>query len=243
LSRLCGTPIQSFGIVGLARFPQEAELTIGLDPIDGTRKYRDQTGDGYAVMLHLRSRAAVLYSLVYIPEHGEHGWWVEASGDRIVSGPDDPSRPAVDVIRSLPLLDPGQRPTSKAIYVIGFQHRDPEAARRITAAGLRGLSPDELPGCAYELIARGQLDGCLIHSPNVYDFPITSHLCRILGGDAVWARSSEPIDFGATWLDERANMRRLMGIVACSSDRQILHTLVELAQDWHPHRYHEGDEL
>lgn len=227
----------------LARFPHEADYTIGIDPIDGTKKYRDHTGDGYAVMLHLRSQAAVLYSLVYIPEQGEHGWWVEASGERIISGPDDPSRAAGDVLRSLAPIDLGSRRDSRTIYVIGFQHRDAEAIGRVTATGLRGVSPDDLPGCAYELIARGELDGCLIHSPNVYDFPVTSHLCRILGGDAAWVRNGETITFRETWLDDKSNMRRLPGIVACASSHEALQTLIALAKDWHPHRYHDGEEL
>jgi 3'(2'), 5'-bisphosphate nucleotidase len=227
----------------LAAFPDDAELTIGLDPIDGTRKYRDRAGDGYSVMLHLRSKEAVLYSLVFIPEFGPHGWWVEASGDRIISGPDDPSRPADDVLRSLAPIDAASRPDSRSIYVIGFQHRDAEAARRVTAAGLHGVSPDDLSGCPYELIARGELDGALIHSPNVYDFPVTSHLCRILGGDAVWTRTGEPITFRETWLDDKASMLRLSGIVACSTNRDTLQTLVDLTKNWSPNRYHDGNGL
>ena len=227
----------------LARFPQVADYTIGIDPIDGTKKYRDHTGPGYAVMLHLRSHSAVLYSLVYIPEQGEQGWWIEASGERIISGPDDPTRSAGDVLRSLAPLDPAARTDSRTIYLIGFQHRDPEAARRVQALGLKTVSLDDLTGCAYELIARGELDGCLIHSPNVYDFPVTSHLCRILDGDAVWTRNGEPITFGETWLDTKSNMLRLPGIVACSTDQATVQKLVTLAKDWHPLRYHDGDEL
>src|SRR3712207_1358010 len=34
----------------LARFAAESEYTIALDPIDGTKAYRDRAGDGYAVM-------------------------------------------------------------------------------------------------------------------------------------------------------------------------------------------------
>lgn len=227
----------------LARFPQEADYTIGIDPIDGTKKYRDHTSNGYAVMLHLRSQAAVLYSLVYIPEQGEHGWWIEASNENIISGPDDPSRAAGDVLRSLAPIDIAARPDSNTIYLIGFQHRDEEAARRVEALGLKTVSLDHLPGCAYELIARGDLDGCLIHSPNVYDFPVTSHLCRILGGDAVWTRNGEAINFRETWLDPKSNMVRLSGIVACHTHHESLLKLVGLAKDWHPLRYHDGDEL
>ena len=58
----------------LARFPEHADLVISIDPIDGTKQYRDKTGNGYAVMLHLRSKDTVHYSLVFVPEKGEHGW-------------------------------------------------------------------------------------------------------------------------------------------------------------------------
>ena len=68
----------------LARFAPEGEYTISLDPIDFTKQYCDKTGNGYAVMLHLRSSDAVHYSLVYIPELTEHGTWVEAIDEREV---------------------------------------------------------------------------------------------------------------------------------------------------------------
>jgi 3'(2'), 5'-bisphosphate nucleotidase len=227
----------------LTRFPDKADYTLGIDPIDGTKKYRDHIGNGYAVMLHLRSQTTVLYSLVYIPEQGAHGWWVEASGAQIVSGPDDLSRPAGDVLRSLPPIDLTAGITPDSVYVVGFLHRNEEAARRVTAAGLKGISQDELSGCVYEMISRNELGGCLIHSPNVYDFPVTLHLCRILGGDAVWVRNSESINFHETWLDDKAGVLRLPGIVACSSNRETLQKLIDLAKEWHPLRYHEGQCL
>ncbi len=227
----------------LAAFPADAPLTIGIDPIDGTRKYRDHAGDGYSVMLHLRSKESVLYSLVFIPEQGPQGWWVEATGDRIVSGPDDPSRPALDVLRSLPPIDLGSPPSTKTIYVNGFQRRDTEAARRVMAAGLTGISPDQLPGCPYELLASGRLGGALVHSPNLYDFPVTSHLAKLFGGNAVFVQSGEPIDFQEIWLDPKSKMLRLRGIVACSANPDDLQALCDLARDWHPDRYHDGDAL
>lgn len=227
----------------LAAFPPEAPLTIGLDPIDGTRKYRDHTGCGYSTMLHLRSKTAVLYSLVYIPELGEHGWWVEASEERLISGPDDPSRSAVDVLRSLPVTDPGVRLSSSAVYVTGFRKREGEALRRIGEAGLVGLSADQVSGCPYELLARGELSGGLIHSPNVYDFPVLAHLSQLLGGNAVWVQSGQPIDFRNLWLDDKAKMLRLSGIVAFSASRDSLKTLCELARDWNPERNSDADLL
>lgn len=227
----------------LARFPEQADLVISLDPIDGTKQYRDKTGNGYAVMLHLRSRDTVHYSLVFVPEKGEHGWWVEAHGDRIVCGPDDPARPARDVLQSLTPITTATRPDSRQIYLIGFQQRDVAAAQAVSAAGLAGVAPDDMPGSIYELLARGEFGGSLIHSPNVYDFPVSLHLARILGGDAVWVHNGEPVSFRETWLDDRADMLRLPGIVACSANRETLATLCRVAKDWHRERYHTQVEL
>lgn len=222
----------------LARFPEQAELTISLDPIDGTKQYRDKTGNGYAVMLHLRTLDTVLYSLVFIPEKSEHGYWVEATGDRMVCGPDDPSRPAGDVLRSMPNISDWKTPTERKIYLIGFQQRDVAAAKCVTEAGLVGVAPDDMPGSIYELLARGEFAGSLIHSPNVYDFPVSLQIARQLGGDAVWVHNREPVHFRETWLDDRADMLRLPGIVACSPDRQVLETLCAVARSWNPNRYH-----
>lgn len=227
----------------LARFPEQADLVISLDPIDGTKQYRDKTGNGYAVMLHLRSKDTVHYSLVFVPEKGEHGWWVEAHGDRIVCGPDDPARQARDVLQSLPPITTATRPDSRQIYLIGFQQRDVAAAQAVSAAGLVGVAPDDMPGSIYELLARGEFGGSLIHSPNVYDFPVSLHLARILGGDAVWVHNGEPVHFGETWLDDRADMLRLPGIVACSANRETLATLCRVAKDWNGERYHTQVEL
>lgn len=226
----------------LDRFPAEAELTIALDPIDGTKQYRDKTGNGYAVMLHLRSADDVLYSLVFIPEKGEHGWWVECSEHRLVCGPDDPNRPAVDVLRSLPNID-RVAPAEKKIYLIGFQQRDVAAAAKVTQAGLVGVAPDDMPGSIYELVSSSAFAGSLIHTPNVYDFPVSLQIARRLGGDAVWVHNRQPVHFRETWLDDRADMVRLPGIVACSPDRGVLETLCEVAHAWNPDRYHAGAAL
>lgn len=222
----------------LGRFPADSELAISLDPIDGTKQYRDKSGNGYAVMLHLRNAADVLYSLVYIPEKGEHGWWVEASAGRVACGPDDPSRPALDAVRSLPTFDASIPLQSRRIYLIGFQHRDRMAAERVTHAGLVGVAPDDMPGSIYELLARREFAGSLIHSPNVYDFPVSLQIARLLGGDAVWVNNGESVHFRESWLDDRADMVRLPGIVACSPDRQVLATLTEVAKGWNQDRYH-----
>lgn len=224
-------------------FPKEAELTISLDPIDGTKQYRDRTGDGYAVMLHLRSKETVLYSLVYIPEKGEHGSWFECGDGSLRCGPDDPLRPAGDVLRSLPDIQRDSMPPSKNIYVIGFQQRDVLAAKKVTETGLVGVAPDDMPGSIYPLLATGEFIGSLIHSPNVYDFPVSLQIARHLGGDAVWVHSGQPVNFSETWLDDRADMLRLPGIVACSPNPQVLATLCALAKSWNTDRYHGGTGL
>ena len=221
----------------LARFATESEYTIAIDPIDGTMQYRDKTGNGYAVMLNLRSAQTVHYSLVYIPERGPHGTWVEAVGNRVVCGEDDHARPAEEVLKTLTKVDPATRPDSKKIYLIGFQQDDPVKAQKVTDAGLEGHTSETMPGSIYELLAAGEYGGSLIHSPNIYDFPVSLHIARILGGDAVWVHNREPVHFHELWNDDRADMLRLPGIVACAINRQTLETLCDLACDWNPVRY------
>jgi 3'(2'), 5'-bisphosphate nucleotidase len=223
----------------LGRFATDAEFTIAIDPIDGTKQYRDKTGNGYAVMMLMRSVETVHYSLVFIPEKGPHGTWVEAVGNRIVCGEDDASRPAHEVLRSLAPIDHATRPKSKKIYLIGFQSKDREKAAQVTAAGLEGHTAEEMNGSIFELLARGEFGGSLIHSPNVYDFPASLQIARILGGDALWVHNAQPVHFRELWTDDRANMLRLPGIVACSPDGQTLATLCNLARDWNPERYAE----
>ncbi|MGH7316986.1 MAG: inositol monophosphatase family protein, partial [Candidatus Rokuibacteriota bacterium] len=89
----------------LGRFSADGRFTIALDPIDGTREYRDRTGNGYAVMLHLRTPDTVRYSLVYLPEDGPEGSWLEARESGIRLGPDDFTRPARAVLDALSALD------------------------------------------------------------------------------------------------------------------------------------------
>lgn len=234
--RHCG--IQAEESTGdLHLFPSDAEYTISLDPIDGTKCYRDRTGGAWAVMLHLRSAETVHYSLVFIPETGRQGTWVEAEGEHVIVGDDDPSRPAEDVLLSLPPVDSATRPDSKKIYTIGFLQRDSEVAEKINEIGLEGYTADDMPGSIFELFGRGEFGGSLIHSPNVYDFPVSLHIARAFGGDAVWIHNGEPVHFRETWLDDRADMLRLPGIVACATNRETLSKLVDLARDWNPRRY------
>jgi len=228
----------------LVKFPKQAEWTLALDPIDGTKQYRDKTGNGYCVMLHLRNATNVVASFVYVPEKGPQGWWVACTPDRLVCGSDDLNQTANQVINSLPAITPANRPaTSRKIYLIGFQSRDVLAAQQVTAAGLEGVAPDDMPGSIYELMASGEFGGSLIHSPNLYDFPVSLQIARHLGGDAVWVHNGEPVHFRETWLDDRADMLRLPGIVACSPNREILATLCHVAKNWNTDRYHTHAEL
>jgi 3'(2'), 5'-bisphosphate nucleotidase len=230
----------------LARFPADAELTIGIDPIDGTQRYRDRTGPAYSVMLHLRSKSAVLYSLVCQPEYGEHGSWIEARGRRILAGPDDPSRPAADVVRSLPEAargkEPGKTLAVPRVFVAGFQEARADVVRRVAALGIDAEDSSSDAQTGYQRIATGEVCGALFHSPNVYDFPVMMHLFRILGGDVVWAHDGKPVDFRGLWRDERANLLRLPGIVAASTDTGVLGSLVALAKGWNPARYRGAGE-
>lgn len=223
----------------LSVFAQDGELVISLDPIDGTKYFRDRTSDGYAVMLHLRNRNDVLYSLVFVPEAGREGTWVEVNGKVVKCGPDDTQRTAVEQLASLPPISPSERPDSSKIYLIGFQKRDVACSELVTKAGLEGCAPDDMPGSIYPLLATGEFGGSLIHSPNVYDFPVALHIARALGGESVWVHNGQPVNFSETWMDDRADMLRLPGIVATAVNPQTRATLMNLAKDWNPVRYAE----
>jgi 3'(2'), 5'-bisphosphate nucleotidase len=221
----------------LGRFAAQSEWVLAIDPIDGTREYRDRTGTRYAVMLHARTAEALHYSLVYLPEESPEGTWLEVRGDRIVLGPDDCTRAARTVLDGLPAVEPDRRRASRRILVSGFLGREAERARAVSAAGLDGVLGSDTPGSLYPLMANGYLGGALFHTPNVYDFPVCMHVARALGGDAVWVHDGARVDFRRTWRDERANMFRLPGIVACASDRAVLPTLIDVARDWSAERY------
>ena len=107
----------------LNAFATDSPWVIALDPIDGTKQFRDKTGDGWAVMLHLRDEKTVHYSLTFTPEEGPHGTWTQCYGGVVRCAPDDPTRPAVDVLECLPPLNETRPTDSKKIYLIGFQTR------------------------------------------------------------------------------------------------------------------------
>jgi 3'(2'), 5'-bisphosphate nucleotidase len=94
-----------------------------------------------------------------------------------------------------------------------------------------------MPGSIYPLMATGDFAGSLIHTPNIYDYPVSLHLARVLGGESVWVDTGKPVHFGEMWLDDRADMLRLPGIVATSTNREHLKTLCALARDWPKNRY------
>ena len=218
-------------------FNADSELAITIDPIDGTRQYRDRDGNGYCVMLQLQTIDDVHYSLVYVPETGEHGTWTEVKNGQIFCGEDDPSRSACDVLRSMEPWNDRREEGSKKMYMIGFQDQDPKRAESLSAIGFEGVISANMPGSIYPLMATGEFDGSLIHSPNIYDFPVSMQIARALGGDALWVHNQEPVHFKELWMDERASMLRLPGIVACSPRRENLIAMCEHAKDWNPERY------
>jgi 3'(2'), 5'-bisphosphate nucleotidase len=225
------------GTGDLTRFAERSEWTLAIDPIDGTREYRDRIGHRYAVMVHARTAESVQYSLVHLPEEGPDGAWLEVRGDRVVLGPDDPLRPARAVLDALPPIAAAHRAASRRILVSGFLGREAERVRAVSATGLEGVLGTDTPGSLYPLMASGYLAGALFHTPNVYDFPVCMHVARAFGGDAVWVHDGARAHFRRVWRDERANMVRLPGIVACASDPRIIPTLVDVARHWSPERY------
>ena len=238
--RLCR--IEAEEVAGdLGRFAGQSQWVLAIDPIDGTRQYRDRTGNGYSVMLHARTPETVHYSLVYLPQEGPDGTWLEAREDRILLGPDDPDRSARDVLNALPSVTADRHRRSRRILVSGFLGQDEERARAVGHAGLEGIRGAETGGSLFPLMAGGELGGALFHTPNVYDFPVSLHLARLLGGDAAWVHDGRRVDFRGLWLDERTNMIRLPGIIACAHDRAVLATLVDVARDWSPDRYGRAD--
>ena len=94
-----------------------------------------------------------------------------------------------------------------------------------------------MQGSIYPLMATGEYIGSLIPSPNIYDFPVSMHIARLLGGDAVWAHNQQPVHYRELWMDDRADMLRFPGIVACSEDSSVNETLCNLATDWSQTRY------
>lgn len=225
----------------MARFASESPLAISIDPIDGTKQYRDRTGDGYSIIVHLHDESTPHYSLVFAPEMGPDGTWVEVTPDRIVCGPDDPSRTARNVLNDLPDIT-ARRTLGQGIYLIGFQQRDAQRARevdqlKVHGRPLLGRTSDEMQGSIYPLMATGEYGGSLIHSPNIYDFPVSMHIARVRGGDAVWVHNRQPVHYRDLWMDTRAGMLRYPGIVACSEDAAVVDELCKLSKDWDPVRY------
>jgi len=228
----------------MAHFDSDSRLAISIDPIDGTKQYRDKTGNGYSIIVHLHDDSTPHYSLVFAPEMGEHGTWVEVTAYRIVCGPDDPSRTARAVLDSLPDLSSRRSNPGAGIYLIGFQQRDTQCAREVDGLSvhgrkLQGRTSDEMPGSIYPFMATGEYSGSLIHSPNIYDFPVSMHIARVRGGDAVWVHNREPVHYRNLWMDTRAGMLRYPGIVACSEDADVIDQLCKLSQDWSQVRYED----
>jgi len=228
---------ESTGDVSL--FSADSDLAIAIDPIDGTKQFRDRTGDGYSIMVHLHDEQTPHYSLVFSPEMGPTGTWTEVTPERIVCGPDDTTQPARSVLDAMPDLSTDRSELGQGIYLIGFQADDPQRARELDGLGLLGRTSDEMRGSIYPLMATGDYAGSLIHTPNIYDFPVSMHIARRLGGDAVRVDTGESVAYRDLWMDERASMLRFSGVVACSENRDILDRLCRLSAEWNPIRYSE----
>ena len=220
-------------------FDANAKLAIAIDPIDGTKQYRDKSGNGYSIIVHLHDDETPYYSLVFAPEMGESGTWVEVGPDRLRCGQDDTTRTARQVLDELPDLRESRNPDAKGIYLIGFQQRDPDCARMVDNIGLLGRTSDEMNGSIYPLMATGEYAGSLIHSPNIYDFPVSMHIARLLGGEALWVHNREPVHYRDLWMDDRADMLRFKDVVACSEFPEVNDKLCDLAKDWDRVRYRD----
>ncbi|MEZ6124815.1 MAG: inositol monophosphatase family protein [Planctomycetaceae bacterium] len=221
----------------MALFSADAELAIAIDPIDGTKQYRDRSGNGYSIIAHLHDSETPYYSLVFAPEMGDQGTWVEVGPDGLKCGPDDTSQPARSVLDQMPDLSRDRNASGRGVYLIGFQQRDAERARQVDGLGLTGRTSDEMQGSIYPLMSTGEYAGSLIHSPNIYDFPVSMHIARLLGGDAVWVHNRQSVHYRELWMDDRADMLRFPGIVACSEHESVNRQLCDLAADWNPVRY------
>ncbi|MCR9201517.1 MAG: inositol monophosphatase [Planctomycetaceae bacterium] len=226
---------EATGDMGL--FDDRASLSIAIDPIDGTKQYRDRTGNGYSIIVHLHDAQSPYYSLVFAPEMGASGTWVEVGPDCLKCGPDDTTRPARQVLDQLPEQQTGDRQPGRGVYLIGFQKEDTSCARQVDAIGLQGRTSDEMQGSIYPLMASAQYTGSLIHSPNIYDFPVSMHIARKLGGDAVWVHNRRPVHYRDLWLDTRADMLRFPGVVACSEEPTVVEQLCDLSESWNQIRY------
>ena len=224
----------------MSLFADNAELAISIDPIDGTKQFRDRTGNGYSVIVHLHDAQTPHYSLVYAPEMGPTGTWTEVTDTKIACGPDDTTRSARAVLDDLSNLGNNRSQPGKGIYLIGFQDKDTDRAREVDTLGLQGRTSDEMNGSIYPFMATGEYAGSLIHTPNIYDFPVSMHIARALGGDAVRADNRESVRYDDLWMDERASMLRFSGIIACSENSGIIDQLCGLAQDWDLVRYKQN---
>jgi hypothetical protein len=58
-----------------------------------------------------------------------------------------------------------------------------------------------------------------------------------LEGKHSGSSNTDALTLADLWMDERANMLRLPGIIATSPDRAVLATLCDLARDWNRVRY------
>lgn len=211
-------------------FATESPYTIAIDPIDGTKHFRDGTSDGYGVLFSLRRCDTSLYSLGFFPEQGPLGEWVEVNGDRIVHALDDTSMPARRVLDATPALVAQAVGRSNTIWVTGYRTDRDVVSEHLATQGLKAAMSDAHGAHVCTEVAAGRIDGMLMNRPGVYDAPMWMHVLAALGGIDCWVHNGERVDFTDTWYDEGCNGMRLSGVVACARDRRQMEKLVEVAR-------------
>ena len=211
-------------------FAKESELTIAIDPIDGTLHFRDRTSDGYGVLISLRRNDRSFYSLGFFPEQGPCGEWVEVKDNRVVHTLDDTSMPARQRLDSTVALVPGDVPRCETIWLTGYRTDRRLVAEHLAREGLTAAMSDShgLHICT-ELVV-GRVDGLLMSHPGVYDAPMWMHVLTALGGVACWVENGEPVDFRDSWYDATCKGYRLSGVIACARDATRLRQLVEVGR-------------
>ncbi len=211
-------------------FASESPYTIAIDPIDGTKHFRDRTSDGYGILISLRRADASLYSLAFFPEQGRVGEWVEVNGDRIVHALDDTSMPARHVLDAAPGLDAHAVGRSNTIWVTGYRTNRTVVGKHLAREGLAVVMSDSYSDHVCTELAKGRVDGMLMNRPGVYDAPMWMHVLAALSGVACWAHNRERVDFRDVWYDENTRTQRLSGVVACARDEDQLARLVAVAE-------------
>lgn len=213
-----------------AAFATESPLTIAIDPIDGTKHFRDGTSDGYGIIISLRRSDSSLYSLGYFPEQGRVGEWVEVNGGRIIHALEDTSMPARRVLDAAETLAADAVARSNAVWVTGYRTDPDLVAKHLTQEGFKTVMSDGRSEHICTELVKGRIDGMLMNRPGVYDAPMWMHVVTALGGSECWAHNGERVDFRDSWYDEGSKGLRLSGAIACARDQGQLARIVAVAK-------------